>query len=139
MDTQLVDRIYESCFAPETWPDVLDEIGRIADTAGASLFVSKDNVMHCVASPEPRQRAEKIVKEGWLWRGTIIGRLFAQRHAGFLIDVEFFTPEELDSEPIYRDVWRFLSFDAADDDAVVQWTEFHGFHSRLASRCRPSG
>jgi DNA-binding CsgD family transcriptional regulator len=106
MDTQLVDRIYESCFAPETWPDVLDEIGRIADTAGASLFVSKDNVMHCVASPEPRQRAEKIVKEGWLWRGTIIGRLFAQRHAGFLIDVEFFTPEELDSEPIYRDVWR---------------------------------
>jgi len=26
----------------------------------------------------------------------------------------------------------FLSFDAADDDTVVQWTEFHGFRSRLS-------
>jgi DNA-binding CsgD family transcriptional regulator len=32
--------------------------------------------------------------------------LFALRHPGFLIDVEYFTPEELDREPIYRDVWR---------------------------------
>jgi DNA-binding CsgD family transcriptional regulator len=32
--------------------------------------------------------------------------LFAQHHAGFLIDVEYLTPEELDREPIYRDVWR---------------------------------
>jgi hypothetical protein len=106
MDTELVHRIYESCFAPETWPDVLDEMGRIADTAGASLFVSKDNVLHCVASPEPRERAERVVKEGWLWRGQIVARLFALRIPGFLIDVEFFTPEELESEPIYREVWR---------------------------------
>ena len=106
MDSQLVDRIYESCFAPETWPDVLDEIGRIGDAPGASLFISKDDVLHCVASPEPRQRAERIVKEGWLWRGTVVGRLFAQRYPGFLIDVEFFTTEELAEEPIYRDLWR---------------------------------
>jgi hypothetical protein len=43
MDAQLINRIYEPCFAPETWPDVLDEIGRIVDTTGASLFVSKDD------------------------------------------------------------------------------------------------
>ena len=30
-----------------------------------------------------------------------------------------------------------LSFDAADDDAVVQWTEFHEFLSRLTFRYRP--
>jgi DNA-binding CsgD family transcriptional regulator len=106
MDTQLIDRIYESCFEPEIWPDVLDELGRIAGAPGASLFVSKGDALHCVASPEPRERAERIVKEGWLWRGTIVARLFAQRHAGFLIDVEYFTPEELDREPIYRDLWR---------------------------------
>src|SRR5262249_24137397 len=106
MDAQLVDRIYESCFAPETWPDVLDEIGRIGDTAGASLIVSKDNVLHWVASPEPRERAEKFVKEGWLWRRQVITKLFSLRIPGFVIDVEFFTPEELDREPIYREVWR---------------------------------
>jgi DNA-binding CsgD family transcriptional regulator/PAS domain-containing protein len=32
--------------------------------------------------------------------------LFAERHSGFLIDVEFFSPEELEQEPIYRHVWR---------------------------------
>jgi DNA-binding CsgD family transcriptional regulator len=106
MDAQLIDRIYESCFTPETWPDVLDEIGRIGDTTGASLIVSKDDVLHWVASPEPRERAERFVKEGWLWRGQIIKKLFALRISGFLIDVEFFTPEELDREPIYREVWR---------------------------------
>src|SRR5215468_9377615 len=106
MDAQLIDRIYESCFAPETWPSVLDEIGRIADTTGASLFVSKDDVQHWIASPEPRERAERVVREGWLWRGQIIARLFALRYPGFLIDVEYFTPEELEREPIYRYVWR---------------------------------
>ncbi len=40
MDIQLIDRIYESCFAPEVWPDVLDELGRIGGGPGASLFVS---------------------------------------------------------------------------------------------------
>jgi hypothetical protein len=105
-DAQLIDRIYESCFAPETWPDVLDEIGRIADTAGASLIVSKDNVLHWVASPEPRERAERFVKEGWLWRGQVIAKLFALCIPGFLIDVDFLTPEELDREPIYRELWR---------------------------------
>jgi DNA-binding CsgD family transcriptional regulator len=106
MDAQLIDRIYESCFAPETWPDVLGELGRIGDTAGASFFVSKDNVLHWAASPEPRGRAEQFVKEGWLWQGRIMAKLFSLRIPGFLIDVEFFTPEELDREPIYREVWR---------------------------------
>jgi DNA-binding CsgD family transcriptional regulator len=103
---ELVDRIYESCFAPEIWPEVLDEIGRVGGAPGASLFVSRGDVLDWVASLEPRQRAEKIATEGWLSRGTIIGRLFAQRHPGFLIDVEYFTPEELEREPIYRDVRR---------------------------------
>jgi DNA-binding CsgD family transcriptional regulator len=106
MDSQLIDRIYESCFAPETWPNVLDEIGRIGGTTGASLIVSKDNVLHWVASPEPRERAEKFVKGGFLGRGQIISKLFALRIPGFVIDVEFFTPEELDREPVYKEVWR---------------------------------
>ena len=35
-----------------------------------------------------------------------MARLFAERHAGFLIDVDYYTSEELEREPIYRDVWR---------------------------------
>jgi hypothetical protein len=37
MDTKLIDRIYESCLVPEFWPEVLDELGRLADAPGASV------------------------------------------------------------------------------------------------------
>jgi thioredoxin reductase (NADPH) len=30
-----------------------------------------------------------------------------------------------------------LSFNAADDDTILQWTEFHGLRSRFDLRCRP--
>ena len=113
----------------ETWPDVLDEIGRIGDTTGASLIVSRDNVLHWVASPEPRERAKKFVKEGWLWRGQIIAKLFSLRIPGFLIDVEFFTPEELDREPIYREVWR---------PAGVGWGMATAIPLPTAEKTRPS-
>jgi hypothetical protein len=106
MNSELIDRIYESCFAPQVWPEVLHEVGRIGDAPGASLFFSRGGDQRCVTSPEPRERAERIVREGWLARGAIIPRLFAQRHAGFLIDVDFYAPEELEKEPIYRDLWR---------------------------------
>src|SRR5262249_58732468 len=106
MDAQLIDKIDESCFAPGTWPDVLDEIGRIAGTAGASLIVSKDDVLHWVASPEPRERAERFVKEGWLWRGGDVAEIFALRLPGFLFFVGFFILSEIDFEPVFREVWR---------------------------------
>src|SRR5262249_49014207 len=61
---------------------------------------------YCTTSPEPRERAQRMINEGWLHRGRVVPRLFAQRHSGFLIDVEFFSPEELAQEPIYRDMWR---------------------------------
>jgi hypothetical protein len=81
MDTQLVDKIYESCFVPEVWPEVLDELGRTGGTLGASLFVARGDSHYYLASPEPRERAERIVKEGWLRRGSIIGRLFTLGHS----------------------------------------------------------
>ncbi len=106
MDPELVDQIYESSLVPELWPGVLDELGRIAEGTGGSLFISKDAVQYWTASPENRDRAEKIVNEGWFGRGQLAARLLAAHHAGFLIDVDYFTPDELDLEPIYRDVWR---------------------------------
>jgi DNA-binding CsgD family transcriptional regulator len=106
MDTQIIDKIYESCFVPELWPEVLDQLGHLGDAPGASLFVLTDRAQYCTTSPEPRERAQRLIKEGWLHRGRIVPTLFAQRHSGFLIDIEFFSPEELEQEPIYRDVWR---------------------------------
>jgi DNA-binding CsgD family transcriptional regulator len=105
MDPQLIDRIYESSFVPELWPDVLHEVGRIAE-AGASLFITDADVTSWTASKIVHEGTAQFVKEGWFWRGQVVARLFAARHAGFLTDLDVFTLEELDQEPIYRDMWR---------------------------------
>jgi DNA-binding CsgD family transcriptional regulator len=109
MDPELVDRIYECSFVPELWPDVLHEVGRIAD-AGASLFITNADVTSWTASKIAHENTAKFVKEGWFWRGQVVARLFAARHAGFLTELDLFTPDELDLEPIYRDMWRPLGF-----------------------------
>ena len=45
-------------------------------------------------------------------------RLFAARHAGFLIESDIFTPDELDKEPVYRDMWRPLGIGWATATAI---------------------
>jgi DNA-binding CsgD family transcriptional regulator len=104
MDPELVDRIYECSLVPELWPGVLHEVGRIAE-AGASLFITKDDVISWTASKLAHEATAKFVKEGWFWRGQVVARLFAARHAGFLTDLDLFTRDELVQEPIYRDIW----------------------------------
>jgi len=106
MDPELVDRIYESSFVPELWPGVLDELGRIAEGTGGSLFVSKVNARLYAASPETQKRTRDFPAENWFWRGQVVNRLFAARHAGFLTDLDLFAPHELDLEPLFRDMWR---------------------------------
>ena len=106
MDPELVDRIYECSVVPELWPDVLEEVRRIAGCSSGTLFITKGDVQFWTASPDARKPAEKFVKEGWFWRGQIFARLFAARHAGFLTELDHFTPDELDREPIYTSFWR---------------------------------
>jgi DNA-binding CsgD family transcriptional regulator len=106
MDPELVDKIYESSFIAELWPEVLHKIGRIAE-AGATLFIiSKADVISWTASKSAYEGTATFVKEDWFWRGQLHTRLFGARHAGFLTDLDLLTREELDLEPIYRDMWR---------------------------------
>jgi DNA-binding CsgD family transcriptional regulator len=106
MEPELVDRIYECSLVPELWPSVLDELGRIAEAPGGSLFITKAQVQYWTAAPVVRERAGRMVNEGWIWRGQFSARGFAARHAGFLTDLDLFTRDELNQEPIYRDFWR---------------------------------
>jgi DNA-binding CsgD family transcriptional regulator len=105
VNPDLVDRIYECSLVPELWPNVLGEVGRMSETA-ASLFITNEGLISWTASRFAHPGTEIIVKEGWLFRNQLIGRLFAAQHAGFLADVDIFTREELDREPLYRDLYR---------------------------------
>jgi DNA-binding CsgD family transcriptional regulator len=106
MDPELVDRIYECSLVPELWPGVLDELGRIAEGTGGTLFITKAKVQYWTASPQNRDRAEKVMSEGWFWSGQLVSRAFAARHAGFLTELDVLTPNELDQEPMIRDYFR---------------------------------
>ena len=39
MTETLVDRIFEAALTPEAWPDVLDELAKIADARGGHVIV----------------------------------------------------------------------------------------------------
>jgi DNA-binding CsgD family transcriptional regulator len=108
MNPELVDRIYESSLVSELWPQVLEELGRIAEGTGGSLFISKANLQYWTASPENRERMKAFVNDRWFSRGQVVARLFGARHSGFLTELDIFAPEELDLEPLYRDMWRPL-------------------------------
>jgi DNA-binding CsgD family transcriptional regulator len=106
MDPELVDRIYECSLVPELWPGVLDELGRIVEGTGGTLYIARADLQFWTASRGSFERAGRMVNEGWFSRGHLMARVFAARHAGFLTDLDLFTPDELDLEPIYRDFWR---------------------------------
>jgi DNA-binding CsgD family transcriptional regulator len=106
MDPEFVDRIYESSLVPELWPDVLAELLGIAEAQGGSLFVAKAGLQYWTAAPLNRDRTERLVSEGWYWRGQFAARAYAARHAGFLTDLDIFKRDELDQEPLYRDFFR---------------------------------
>ncbi len=106
MDPQLIDRIYECSFVPEHWPGVLHDLGRIAEGTGGMLFIAKAELQYWTASPEPRRLSEIFAPERWFSSGQLVARAFAACHAGFLTELDLFTLDELNTEPLYRDVWR---------------------------------
>jgi hypothetical protein len=83
MDQQLIDRIYECSFVPEFWPGVLDELAKIADAGGGTLFVANTKVVSWTASAIFREGMERFARSDIVARGQRGKRLIAARHAGF--------------------------------------------------------
>ncbi len=105
-EPEAIDRIYESAFVPEQWPNALEDLRARSNGVSVSLFVGKGDNIRCTASPFAESFTERFVREGWFWRGQIVKRMFASKRPGFLRDVELLDERELDEEPIYRDLWR---------------------------------
>ena len=106
MQTDIVDRIYECAFVPENWPAVLGETSKLSGSAGAALFVTAPDVVSWAASRNVFDFTGSFVREGWYWRGELMKRVHTTRHPGFLRDIDLCSPDEVLSEPIFRDSWR---------------------------------
>ena len=118
MDPQLIDEIYEASFVPELWPIVLDELAQIAGARGGLLFTANTEVSNWTSSASLREAFEIYVHDRWLMRGLRRDRLFGARHAGFLVDYDLATEEELEVDPLYRDFLRPRSLGWASGTGV---------------------
>lgn len=106
----LVDRIYEAAFLPQQWIPVLEELSRLADGNGGMLFASSGPHTRFIASDELASGMAEYIAQGWPARTDRPQRLFAARHAGFLGDLDVYTREEMDREPVFVEFLRPKGF-----------------------------
>ena len=106
MKTELIDRIYESSFVPDLWPGVLDELAKLTDSRGGILFSARDRVLKWTSSDNLNDIFRSYVADGWFPRCPRRVCLFAKSMPAFFVENDFWTEDQLDSNPIYRDFFR---------------------------------
>ena len=101
----LVDRIYESAFVPDLWPEVLAELVQLGGALSGWLCISNGNVIRWSASSqEARADLRPLMESGWIPRSERFNRLLRAKHAGFIPDSILYTLEEMRNDPAYRDM-----------------------------------
>ena len=106
MTTELIDRIYECSFVPELWPGVLDEVAGLVDAQGGLMFAARDKVLNWTSSSRLNSVFQAYVNEGWFARCDRRVCLFNRNDPSFLVEHDFWSDNELDVNPIYRDFFR---------------------------------
>ena len=104
--TELIDRIYECAVVPELWPDVLDGLAELTDSRGGLLFSARDRVLKWTASDNLNDIFRSYVEDGWFTKCPRRLCMFGQTLPGFFVEQDFWTPDQLESTPIYRDFFR---------------------------------
>lgn len=107
---ELVDRIYEAAVVPELWSATLSDLSRFGKAVGTLLFTSQGEDFRYVASPEMEEITAEFMSSGWVARNDRPARLFARQHAGFLTDLDVYTPDELDANPMFTEFLRPRGF-----------------------------
>lgn len=105
MPADLIDRIYEASVVPELWPAVLDDLAGLSGSRGGLLF-SAHKTLHWTASDTVRDVFEEYVTAGWFARCSRRVCLMSQTQPTFFVEHDFWSEEDMASDPIYRDFFR---------------------------------
>lgn len=100
-DESLVDTIYEAAHIPELWPTLLDRLSEMTGAWGGMLFTATSDATRWVASPQTTDFFAQFLAAGWMSKNPLVERGVRRDHAGFLTDLDLFTHDELDAEPMY--------------------------------------
>jgi DNA-binding CsgD family transcriptional regulator len=98
----LIDHIYEAAALPEQWPTVLDQLSSFADCDGGLLFAVRGGLQRWVGSGTANEVMQEYIADDWPSRTDRAARLFAARHAGFLNDLDVYSRQEIDREPVFE-------------------------------------
>lgn len=105
-EDQYIDRIYEAGAIPELWPGVIEELDRIAGAYGTALMVFRDGKLKATGSPRGRALIAEYIGAGYVGNDQRTTRLLGANHAGFVQDLDVFTPQEWNEDPIRRVFWE---------------------------------
>ena len=115
----LVDRIYEAAVLPDFWPSVLEQLAEVGDGKGAMLFSVDGTDMRWLGSPSMQAGMTDYIAAGWHTRTDRAARLFGARYAGFLDDLDVYTPEEFEREPVFVEFLRPRGFGRGAATAIA--------------------
>nr|WP_183506962.1 helix-turn-helix transcriptional regulator [Methylobacterium brachythecii] len=106
LNDTLLGEIYEAAHIPELWPGLLDKLTAESDAWGGMLFTVSAGVTRWIASEATTPFFAQFLANGWMARNPLVERGVKRDHAGFLTDLDLFTPAELEAEPMYQDMRR---------------------------------
>lgn len=109
-DDDLVGDIYEAALFPEMWPRTLDGIARFAHSTGGTLFVVADRTGRWTSNEAGREAMARFMSEGWIDRNERGRRTLLLNEPRFVSDLDIFTIDEVEREPLYRDFLRPVGF-----------------------------
>lgn len=101
-----IDKIYECAYIPELWPTVLDDLSEKTGAWGGMLFTATPYATRWIASDSTSKFFDQFLNNGWMQRNPLVERGIRKDHAGFLTDLDLFSMDELDEEPMYQDMRR---------------------------------
>ncbi len=102
----LEDLIYEAAIVPERWADVLDRLAQIAGAEGAILLAADMQNLRWLSSQTLAKVMEDFASGGWAGVGTRTQRLLQAQHAGFILEEDVFSAQELADDALIRDFLR---------------------------------
>lgn len=105
--TSLVDEIYEAGMVSETWPNVLQLLSDRYACAGSVLFALGASGTHSwVSSPDLKPLLEEFLRDGWAELNQRPSRIAKANYPGFINDLDVFTLEEIEEDPVYANFYE---------------------------------
>ncbi|WP_198877998.1 helix-turn-helix transcriptional regulator [Devosia sediminis] len=100
-----MDAIYEAAAVPDLWPAVLTRFAGTAGAHGAVLMALQGQTLRWRASPSFQDHAEQYLAAGHNQADQRTIRLVAANQPGFVRDLDVFSAEEWENDPIRSNFW----------------------------------